>query len=399
MGTTSAAANVTLTFPAGSGLAVTVLDGADHTTTISDYRWVIEEDRTFYVDPKCTTNPLPAGCPTISSTVSSPILFGTNFHTSHMPLVATGCTGPQSCEGGQTAGTLGTVVCDVGNGVCRPDVTGSGFTVVTPAQVALDPTKRYYISILPGDAATPFNAGYAGSPDCAGTNGGVCGHGMGGAPIAAGQTSVTILTQPSPYPPAKLSVFVFQDDWPLNGEHDAGGGVDVLAPQEAGLGGFQITLFDDAGGTGDATGQPTYDMFNMPLTNSLAGTIDPTTGMDACPVSAQVTASTAPGGDGSQKGIVGMIVTCPTYESDGVTLSPLAGQAVVNNLYQGRYGVMATPAADRIARGEEWLQTNTLDGQKAHDSFMRIGEPAYFQEFGPAGYHVTHRLRQPEDHQ
>ena len=51
--------------------------------------------------------------------------------------------------------------------------------------------------------------------------------------------------------------------------------------------------------------------------------------------------------------------------------------------------MVATPGADRIARGEEWLQTNTLDGQKAHDSFMRIGEPAYFQEFGPAGYHVT----------
>ena len=71
------------------------------------------------------------------------------------------------------------------------------------------------------------------------------------------------------------------------------------------------------------------------------------------------------------------------------TLSPLAGQAVVANLMPGRYGVVATPAADRIARGEEWLQTNTLDGQKAHDSFLRIGEPSFFQEFGPAGYHVS----------
>ena len=84
-----------------------------------------------------------------------------------------------------------------------------------------------------------------------------------------------------------------------------------------------------------------------------------------------------------------MIVTCPKYEADGKTLSPLAGQAVVANLMPGRFGVQATPGADRIARGEEWLQTNTLDGQKAHDSFLRIGEPAYFQEFGPAGYHVT----------
>jgi hypothetical protein len=84
-----------------------------------------------------------------------------------------------------------------------------------------------------------------------------------------------------------------------------------------------------------------------------------------------------------------MIVTCPKYESDGKTLSPLAGQAVVANMYPGRYGVVATPGADRIARGEEWLQTNTLDGQKAHDSFLRIGGPSFFQEYGPAGFHVS----------
>ena len=65
-------------------------------------------------------------------------------------------------------------------------------------------------------------------------------------------------------------------------------------------------------------------------------------------------------------------------------------------MYQGRYGMVATPSADRIARGEEWLQTNTLDGQKAHDSFMRVGEPAYFQEFGPAGYHVSIGFANPK---
>jgi hypothetical protein len=82
-------------------------------------------------------------------------------------------------------------------------------------------------------------------------------------------------------------------------------------------------------------------------------------------------------------------VTCPVFESDGKTPSPLAGQAVVANLMPGRYGVVATPGADRIARGEEWVQTNTLDGQKAHDSFLRVQEPSYFQEYGPAGFHVS----------
>ena len=33
---------------------------------------------------------------------------------------------------------------------------------------------------------------------------------------------------------------------------------------------------------------------------------------------------------------------------------------------------MATPGADRIARGEEWLQTNTLDGGPAHEAFVKV---------------------------
>ena len=401
-GTVSAtAATVTLNFVVGSGLAVTVYDPVTK-APVTDYRWVIEEDRTFYVDPTCTMNPPPTGCPGSAGGTIVPT-FGTNFHTSYMPLVAAGCTGPLSCESGQTL--LGQpAVCDIGNGVCR--TTASQETAVDPSQAVLDPKKRYYISVLPGDAANPFIGANTSTPFCTTTvvngvnvidtsNPG-CGHGMGGAPIGIDpnthlqQTAVTILTQPSPYPPSKLSVFVFEDDFPLNGEQDGGGGIDVLSPNEPGLGGFNITLFDDAGGSGDATGQMTYDMFNMPLSNSLAGTIDPATHLDACPIGANGVAAETTGANGpGVLGITGTIVTCPKYEADGTTLSPLAGQAVVANLMPGRYGVVATPAADRIGRGEEWLQTNTLDGQKAHDSFLRIGEPSFFQEFGPAGYHVS----------
>ena len=413
LGKLSAATTVTVVFPAGSGLTVKVLDGQDKVTVITDYRWIIEEDRTFYVDPNCLTNPPAAGCPTAGLGIVPTL--GTNFHTSYMPYIAQGCTGPKSCEAGQTAynpttGTHTPVVCDVGNGQCRPDTTGNGMTAVLPSSVHLDPTKRYYISILPGDAANPFIAGNVGSAcqygvSTAGNQ--VCGHGMGGAPIAApcGATAgspcstsfapVTVLTQPSPYPPGKLSVFVFEDDFPLNGEQDQGGGIDVLAPNEPGLGGFQIHLWDSMAQPGDFTGQMTYDMFNQPLTNSLAGTKDPNNGNDACPLtqnplSATTAADpTALSTDLTATGITGMIVTCPKYEADGKTLSPLAGQAVIANLMPGRYEPVATPGADRIARGEEWLQTNTLDGQKAQDAFVRIGEPAYFQEFGPASYHVS----------
>jgi len=396
----SASATVTLTFPAATGVHVALVDGASKTPITGgdfgtgDFRWIIEEDRTFYINPACTTNPPPAGCPTAGSGIVP--TFGTNFHTSYMPVVAAGCTGDLSCESGQTV--LGVAaVCDGGNGVCRTTATRQAS--LDPATVHLDPTKRYYISVLPGDAANSFEN----VNGCLGDATADCGHGMGGAPIAcvpaagsvvctattgAFPTSVNVIVQPNPFPPSKLSVFVFEDDFPLNGEQDGGGGIDVLSPNEPGLGSFNITLFDDAGGSGDATGQMTYDMFNMPLSNGLAGTKDPATGLDACPVSGS---NQNQGFDGtpSPTGITGTIVTCPKYEADGKTLSPLAGQAVVPNLMPGRYGVVATPGADRIARGEEWLQTNTLDGQKAHDSFLRIGEPSFFQEYGPAGFHVS----------
>ncbi|ADI28857.1 choice-of-anchor D domain-containing protein [Methylotenera versatilis] len=405
-------ATVTLTFPTPSNLAVNVKD-AKTGVAINDYRWIIEEDRTFWIDPKCQVNTgtgqRPDGCPPLP--VES---LGYNFHTANMPVIATGCVGDVSCEIGQAQqGTP--VACDVGNGVCRTDA-GKKIAVL-PSQVALDPSKRYYISVLPGDginttlggAGGPQNIGGKDVPfdiarDCGPFSGptgawepggpsALCGHAMGGAQISKEQVQqaaagagapVNISLQQTPLPTAKISVFVFQDDNPLNGENDAGGGVDVIAPNEPGLSGFEIKLFDQAGGLGDATGQITYDMFNMPVSNSLAGTKDPVTGLDACPISTK------------SDGLVGMVPTCPKFESDGKTLSPLAGQVVVANLYPGLYEIVATPGHDRIARGEEWLQTNTLDGGKAHEAFIKPNEPGYFQEFGPGGYHVAIGFANPK---
>jgi len=158
------------------------------------------------------------------------------------------------------------------------------------------------------------------------------------------------------------------------------------------------------------TGQLTHDMFNQPLSNSLAGTIDPATGLDACPISPEITANIAGTGNvgnnsagtgtpqGTQLGITGRIVTCPKFEADGTTLSPLVGQAVVANMMAGRYSVQAYPAADRIARGEEWLQTNTLDGARA-----RFVPPHRRAELFPGvwagGIPCVHWLCQPGNHQ
>src|SRR5467141_3397475 len=123
----SSTATVTLVFPTANGPLVTVADGVTKAQiTPVDYRWLIEEDRTFYINPACQTNPPPAGCPTTGIVPT----FGTNFHTSFMPIVARGCVGTLSCEAGQTV--LGVAaVCDVGNGACRP---GAQETAVDPSQ-------------------------------------------------------------------------------------------------------------------------------------------------------------------------------------------------------------------------------------------------------------------------
>jgi hypothetical protein len=405
---------IMVTFPAPSNLAVNVVD-AKNGVAITDYRWIIEEDKTFWIDPKCQVNSTdpslrPSTCPPLP--VES---LGYSFHTAHMDVVAQGCMGTISCEAGQTVQGQ-SATCDIGNGACRAtsdpsklgifvDNTAGQKTPLDPRNVHLDPAKRYFLSILPGDGVNPTIGG-AGGPDTSGkpfdiatacgsynptdprwkpgnlgdangNNTAICGHAMGGAQIAPGQTAINIKLQETPLPTAKIAVFIFQDDNPLNGENDAGGGVDVLAPNEAGLGGFDIKLFDQAGGLGDATGQITYDMFNQPVSNSLAGKTDPITGLDSCPITSRT------------DGLVGIISACPKYESDGKTLSPLAGQAVIANLYPGLYEIQAYPGADRIARGEEWLQTNTLDGGKPHEAFIKPNEPGYFQEFGPGGFHVS----------
>jgi hypothetical protein len=383
--TSSPLATVTVNFGSPSGLTVTLKDGKTGATLPNDYRWIIEEDRTVFIDPRCQVNSTtrPPDCPASVlgpwSIPPQPVRTAAiNFHTSHTPVVAQGCVGTVSCEAGQTL-LNAPAVCDIGNGSCRTDASRK--VAVRPSQVTLDPAKRYYISILPGDGWI------TGEGDCdKGVGGPNCGHTMGGAQIAAGQTSVEVFLQKTPLEPAKISVFVFQDDFPLNGEHDGGGGAaDQLAPNEAGLGGFNLVLLDQAGARGDSVGQITFDMFGMPVSNSLAGTIDPVSGQDACPIS-----------KGSTDGLVGMIVTCPKFMADGATLSPLAGHAVIANLYAGFYEVVASPSADRIARGEEWLQTNTLDGTKAIEAFVKPGEPGYFQEFGPGGFHVAVGFANPK---
>ena len=160
-GRQSAAATVTLIFPPPSNLQVKVLDAQAYNncngnsacisglTPFPDYRWIIEEDKTFWVDPNCTTNSsiTTPGCPAIVGTAGQSTIptFGVNFHTSTMDFVAQGCTGPLSCEGGQTMLDTNPSSPTVRNSTsprcatlatapAGPIRRGNGFTPVIPAR-------------------------------------------------------------------------------------------------------------------------------------------------------------------------------------------------------------------------------------------------------------------------
>ena len=228
---------MTLIFPAATGLAVTVLDGKDKTTAITDYRWIIEEDRTFYIDPNCTTNPPPAGCPTFGSGIVP--TFGTNFHTSYMPVVATGCTGAVPANRarrvrGAAGGVRRRQRCLQDHAVrnrrrsiparstwIRPSATTSRSCPAMRQPVR----ERGQLSEQSNAKLRPRHGWRSDRLRARDGIGDVYRY------YGVFPTSVTVLAQPTPFPPAKLSVFVFEDDFPLNGEQDGGGGIDVLSPK------------------------------------------------------------------------------------------------------------------------------------------------------------------------
>jgi hypothetical protein len=374
LGHASAPQTVTVTFPAGSGLPVTVADAPTNgAIAVTDYNWIIEEDTTWFTPPGVTPAVDSSGIPAAS--------LATSFHSSHMPVVAAGCTGPASCGDSMT----------VNNGTAVAPNARS-----LPADVVLDPAKRYYISVLPGDSADPTINGNdfvndpskpadqtdpAKSTTCLGTAwaagagyGGSCGHTMAGASInalsGASYPPVQVLAQRNPIKPAQLSIYIYADNTPTNGQNDE---------SEDGLGGFEITVVDAAGRPGDVAGTITYDAYNMPLSNALLGT-------PGCPDIYHT-------GTNRAALISGVVYTCPEFDTRlpvrQRTLLPLAGHALIKNIMPGRFDVIARPGADRAAKGETWYQTETLEGTPAQDAFTKAAEPAYFQEFGSPGFHTT----------
>jgi hypothetical protein len=281
------------------------IDAAGNVKDILDYRWTIEEDITK------------ASVPGQHATRDN---YSFSFHASYMPVVATGKT-----VGGQV--TVGPDCSDPNSVACLdPDRAYM-------ALPELDPDRRYYISILPND-------GYA----------------MGGAAIDAGASKVTVYVKQYPLPAGQLSVFVFNDNSPLNGAPDL--------PQELGLAGFTIVLAEAGGTYGASGGRVTQDAFGNPL----GSTYKTTCGAEEVPTAGYCYSSGKP---------------VMLARGTGILTSDANGIVVIRNLFPAKYTVQVVPPA-----GTDWQQTTTIEGTRGDDAWIRAGEPPFFQEYGPPGHHV-----------
>ncbi|MDD4881537.1 MAG: hypothetical protein PHX10_08175, partial [Gallionellaceae bacterium] len=285
-------------------LAISVIN-ADG-SPVTSYRWTLEEDVTK------------ASVPGAHATHDN---YSFSFHSSYMPVLA----------GGKTvagAPVVGNDCTDANNpvGCADPDRK-----YADPANLPLNPAKRYYLSALPDDGSA-----------------------MGGAPVvfdASGNASVTVHVNKFPVPTAQLSVFVFEDNSPLNAAPDL--------PQETGLAGFTIFLTEAGGTYGASGGQVTQDAFGNPLGTTYQYNSSGQPILDA---------------DGNPT-----MVT----RGSGIILSGPDGTATIKNLFPAKYTIQVIPPA-----GSDWHQTTTIEGTKGDDAWVRNGEPPFFQEFGPPGHHV-----------
>ncbi len=172
------------------------------------------------------------------------------------------------------------------------------------------------------------------------------GHGNGGVAVRApdaeseAPTDVEAIVSRLPLDVARISVLAFEDHQPINGTVDL--------PEEPGLPGFEVLLFDAAGQYGAAGGQLMQDAFGNPL--------------------------------GTTYSAAGEIAT----RGDGTLRTGPDGTLVIDNLAPAKYGVQIVPPT-----GEDWHQTSTIEGTKTVDAWVESGEPSYFREFGPPGHHVS----------
>ncbi|WP_242826046.1 choice-of-anchor Q domain-containing protein [Desulfurispora thermophila] len=162
------------------------------------------------------------------------------------------------------------------------------------------------------------------------------GYKMGGNWVTVSEGSdvtVEIELHPHPLPLSQIRVHVFHDNNPVNGEDDF--------PLESGLEGFLIIIED-------TVGQVTVDYFGNPL------------------------------GTKYERDASGNLVLDPSGQpipipgTGGRILTDANGDAMIENLPPGKYGVQAIPPD-----GTDWIQTTTIEGTHIIDAWIEEGNDGY----------------------
>ncbi len=151
--------------------------------------------------------------------------------------------------------------------------------------------------------------------------------------IAGTRHEVEILLQPHPLPLSKIRVRVFHDNNPVNGEDDI--------PLERGLENFSIVIED-------AVGEVTVDYFGNPLGTQYQS-------------ESQGQLIYDPSGN-----------PLPIEGTGGKILTDENGEALIDYLPPGKYGVQAIPPD-----GTDWIQTTTIEGTHVIDAWIEEGNDGY----------------------
>lgn len=178
-----------------NGLQVMGVNADGTKTAVTAYRWLVEEDRTYHV-------PLEGGQPQPDADTLS-----VGFHRSYMPVAAKGCVG------------FGDII--------GPNFTCNDVAPGEPTPTGYKANSHYYVSVLP-------RSGYS----------------IGGASFTTDDSgnpgAVTVYVNAQPIPTAQITIFVFEDNFPINNAPDLPA-EDPASNPAGDMSGFQITV-EDAGG-------------------------------------------------------------------------------------------------------------------------------------------------------
>jgi len=303
-----------------SGLTVIGVapDGTETDITATDFRWLVEQDKTYHVQ-------------TLANGAADPITFDPNwdqlndanlggetlsvgFHQSYMPVVAKGCAGPDAAW--QTAAA------------CSDIPTTPTFAADT----------HYYVSVVPRSGYSIGGASFVTD-------------GSGNVP------ATTVYVNQHPLQTAQITILIFHDNAPINNAPDLPTEDPANFPTDpnaSDMSGFSIIVEDAGGRYGASAGVQSQDAFGNPL--------------------------------GTTYDALGNVTGYTPLITDST------GRITIKNLAPGKYGISAVPPA-----GSNWQQTSTIEGTKVIDAWVKAGEPPFFAEFGPPGFHVFIGFVQPFD--